>query len=90
MKDLPRYPDLSETPANEAEIVRLVSKIEGIEYSRKLCTDKYCEQQIAARSADGVAKQHLMAKSDGILDMVMGLDQALDVDRKTLERLLEA
>jgi len=83
-------PVASPTIASEAEIMRLISKIEGMQHARKLCMETHCSQQITARSVDGPAKQHLIAKADGVLDMLMGLDQALEEDQAELRRLVGA
>lgn len=52
--------------------------------------EKHCKQQIAARSVDKVSKQHLIAKSERLLDMLMDLDQEPEKGQVVLKRLVEA
>jgi hypothetical protein len=95
-RNLPTYPAssimpvTSPTTASEAQIMCLISKIEGMQQARKLCMETHCSQQITARSADGPAKKRLIARADGVLDMLMGLDQALEEDEAELRRLVGA
>lgn len=65
---------------------RLKSWIEGVEFARKYCMQIYIEQQIAARLASGLDKQNLIAKADGILDTLQGLNETLKGDKDSLRR----
>jgi hypothetical protein len=52
--------------------------------------EKHCEQQIAARSlpAGGPDQAKLHIRSQGVLDMLVVLEQALKEDREGLGRLV--